>query len=228
MLEVKILEVSVTQMGFAIVLQPPGRKKVVPIFIGPLETYSISSALEDQKSERPMTHDLVKAILVSLEYRVSRVVINNFKNGTFYARLFISNSIDETDVIEVDARPSDSIALAVRFGASIFMDEDVYDKVSVDIDLIKDKAISDDVPDYAANDENLDNELIQTILDEFSEGSMNKSWGLKNETDPASDDYKSKREVLEEMLKVAVKNEKYEDAAKLRDEITRIRKKIEK
>ena len=143
MLEVKILEVSVTQMGFAIVLQPPGKKKVVPIFIGPLETYSISSALENQKSERPMTHDLLKTILVSLNYKVYKVVINNFQNGTFFARLFLTGNTDEKDVIEVDARPSDSIALAVRFGAPIFMDEEVYEKVSVDMDLIKEKKGSD-------------------------------------------------------------------------------------
>ena len=60
MLEVRIVEVSVTRMGFAIVLKPLTRSRVVPIFIGPLETYSISSALDGQESERPLTHDLMK------------------------------------------------------------------------------------------------------------------------------------------------------------------------
>jgi hypothetical protein len=237
MIEVRILEVSITQMGFAIVLQPQGRKKVVPIFIGPLETYSISSALENQKSERPMTHDLIKTIMIALDYKVARVVINNFKNGTFYARLFLTKTTDEADFIEVDARPSDSIALAVRFGAPIFMDDHVFEKVSVDLDLIKEKKINENMQDYISDhenfnddfqNENLDNELIRTILDEFSGAEPDKTWSIKDKGSFLEDDFKSKKDVLEEMLKVAIKKEEYEEAARLRDEINKIRKKIEK
>jgi len=237
MLEVKILEVSVTQMGFAIVLQPPGKKKVVPIFIGPLETYSISSALENQQSERPMTHDLIKTMLIALDFKVVRVVINNFKNGTFYARLFLSRSMDDTDFIEIDARPSDSIALAVRFNSPIFMEEQVFEKVSVDLDLIKEKKINESTSSYPTENDSfredyshdsLDNELIQTILDEFADGGGNKAWRTKDREPSLSDEFKSKKDVLEQMLKAAIAKEAYEEAARIRDEINRIRKKIEK
>lgn len=234
MLEVKILEVSVTQMGFAIVLQPHGEKKVVPIFIGPLETYSISSALEGQKSERPMTHDLIKTILISTDYKVSKVVINNFKNGTFYARLFLLN-LTTKDEIEIDARPSDSISLAVRFGAPIYMDELVYEKVSVDIDLIRDKKRDESVGEFfdpeneglgeAFSDDSIDHELIQSILEDFTESPSSKSRDQQRKSKllpEGNETYKSKEEVLQQMLKTAIKHEKYEEAAKLRDEINKL------
>lgn len=230
MLEIKILEVSVTQMGFAIVLQPPWKKKVVPIFIGPLETYSISSALEGQKNERPMTHDLLKTILVSLNYKINKVLINNFQNGTFFARLFLSGNADEKDEIEVDARPSDSIALAVRFGAPIFIEDEVYEKVAVDMELIKEKKGTDDKAIYSAadnvadefHDETFDNELIQTILEEFNDNSSPKQYSTPKQSRVSQDEFKSKKDVLEEMLKVAVKKEDYEEAAKIRDEIKKV------
>ncbi|MDH4200581.1 MAG: DUF151 domain-containing protein [Spirochaetia bacterium] len=227
MLEIKILEVSVTQMGFAIVLQPPGKKKVVPIFIGPLETYSISSAIEGQKNERPMTHDLIKAILISLDFKIKKVFINSFQNGTFYARLYISANLSDKDEIEVDARPSDSIALAIRFGAPIFIDDEVYDKVAVDMDLIKDKkgdvdeAFSDvhENQEEFQHEENMDNELIQTILEEFNESPSLKPYSPARQSKVVADEFKTKKEVLEHMLEAAVKKEDYEEAAKIRDEI---------
>jgi len=230
MLEVKILEVSVTQMGFAIILQPPGKSKVVPIFIGPLETYSISSAIENQSSERPMTHDLVKTLLVSLEYKVSHVFINNFKNGTFYARLFICKTSGNNDVIEIDARPSDSVALAVRFNAPIYMDEQIFEKVSVDLDLIKEKKLNEVIENLSTeivedfSSDSLDNELIQTILDEFSEGSSVKTWNPRSKEPLFKEEFKDKQDVLEQMLDAALKKEAYEEAARLRDEIIKIRK----
>jgi bifunctional DNase/RNase len=207
MLEVKILEVSVTQMGFAIVLQPMGRSKVVPIFIGPLETYSISSALEGQKSERPMTHDLIKTILVSTNYK-------------------IDNELNHKESVELDARPSDSIAMAIRFSAPIFMDEAVYEKVSVDLELIKDKKIKENKREreneslISEDDENLDHELIQTILDEFADDTP--KWNSKQNEQNDQTSYKSKKEVLEQMLQTAIKKEKYEEAANIRDEIKKI------
>jgi hypothetical protein len=226
MLEVKILEVSVTQMGFAIVLQPMGRSKVVPIFIGPLETYSISSALEGQKSERPMTHDLIKTILVSTNYKIDKVLINDFKKGTFYARLILINELNHKESVELDARPSDSIAMAIRFSAPIFMDEAVYEKVSVDLELIKDKKIKENKREreneslISEDDENLDHELIQTILDEFADDTP--KWNSKQNEQNDQTSYKSKKEVLEQMLQTAIKKEKYEEAANIRDEIKKI------
>lgn len=225
MLEVKIIEVSVTQMGFAIVLKPLTRNRVVPIFVGPLETYSISTALDGQVSERPLTHDLMKTILYNLGYRLEKVLVNNFKGGTFYARIFLDrvDSPGKNTMVEIDSRPSDAIALAVRFGTPIFMSDHVYDKVSVELDVLKEK--KEEIDSASQNyDESMEDsdfleeegkdEFIQTILDEFSGHAEEYQ---KPEGRPAS--YQSKKEVLENMLARAISNEQYEEAAKLRDEL---------
>ncbi|MDH5719339.1 MAG: DUF151 domain-containing protein [Spirochaetia bacterium] len=228
MLEVEIVEVSVTQMGFAIMLKTPNKSGVVPIFIGPLETYSISAALEGQKTERPLTHDLIKNLLEVLRVKIDKIVINDFKGGTFYARLhlFIQKEGGQSEVIDIDTRPSDGIAIALRFKAPIFMEEYVYEQTSVDISLIKDKKITKEDDMITVGDEQLEesadaqaDELIESMLETLKE----KETLFKTEG-KADDIFKSKKEVLEQMLKVAISKERYEEAANIRDEIKNLRK----
>lgn len=99
--------------------------RTVPIVIGPFEAHAIVSALNDDTPPRPMTHDLIRNILTRLGVSIDRVVIDDLWQGTFYAKIYLLHGDDEE--IEVDARPSDAIALALRFRAPIYMAESVLE-----------------------------------------------------------------------------------------------------
>ena len=106
------------------VLKDEATDESLPIWIGILEATAIASELEDIKFSRPMTHDLLKNILVSAGARVGKVEVIDLKENTFYALIHLIQG-DKTQAI--DARPSDAIALALRFGAPIFVEEKVLE-----------------------------------------------------------------------------------------------------
>ncbi|MDY0087666.1 MAG: bifunctional nuclease family protein [Coriobacteriia bacterium] len=103
--------------------------RLVPIWIGQNEATAILLALQDIAPPRPMTHDLLKVVIETLGAEVQRVEITRIEGGTFYASIWLSGPGDF--VHQLDARPSDSIALAVRSGAPIFISEQVLDEVAV-------------------------------------------------------------------------------------------------
>jgi len=98
--------------------------RTVPILIGPFEAHAIVSALNDEAPPRPMTHDLTRNILTRLGVSIDRVVIDDLWQGTFYAKIYLLHGDEE---IEIDSRPSDAIALALRFRAPIYMVESVLE-----------------------------------------------------------------------------------------------------
>jgi bifunctional DNase/RNase len=98
--------------------------RTVPIVIGPFEAHAIVSALNDETPPRPMTHDLTRNILTRLGVSIDRVVIDDLWQGTFYAKIYLLHGDEE---IEIDSRPSDAIALALRFRAPIYMAESVLE-----------------------------------------------------------------------------------------------------
>ena len=103
------------------VLVSDGERKL-PILIGPFEAQAIQLVLESNRPDRPMTHDLIKSVLDRLGAIVDRAVIDDFWNTVYYAKLYLRNRTEE---IEIDARPSDAIAIAIRFGAPIFVAESI-------------------------------------------------------------------------------------------------------
>lgn len=115
-----------------IILRPlddgPGHPRVLPIWIGQPEATSILLAIESVDLPRPLTHDLLKNVVEALDAYIERVEITRVQDGTFYAALIIRA---EERTIAVDARPSDSIALAVRAGAPLFVAEDVMEIAAV-------------------------------------------------------------------------------------------------
>jgi bifunctional DNase/RNase len=105
-----------------IILKTEDDEQAVPIWIGLLEATSIASALQKIKYERPMTHDLFKNFAESLKVSIERVEVSDLRDNTFFARIHF---VSEGRNFDMDARPSDAIALALRFDAPIYVDETV-------------------------------------------------------------------------------------------------------
>ena len=112
-----------------IVLREKNGDRQFPIVIGFLEASSIKMKLSNVEAPRPMTHDLLIATIKSLEGTLEKLVIDKLVNNTFHAKLFISTK--DKKMVTVDSRPSDGVALAVRAGAEIFVDEDVLKKATI-------------------------------------------------------------------------------------------------
>jgi len=108
-----------------IILKSVEGDQAVPIWIGLLEATSIASALRNIKFDRPMTHDLFKNFIDSLEMVVSKVEVCDLKDNTFYARIYFDSKEKSFDM---DARPSDAIAIALRFDAPIYVDDKIFEK----------------------------------------------------------------------------------------------------
>lgn len=126
LIEVQIEGVFAAENGGQIsrfVLVSDGERKL-PILIGPFEAQAIQLVLEGTRPDRPMTHDLIRNMLDRLEATIDRVVIDDFWNTIYYAKLYVRQGTEE---VEIDARPSDAIALAVRFDAPIFVADSILD-----------------------------------------------------------------------------------------------------
>jgi len=113
-----------------ILLKSQKSDHMIPIWIGLFEASSIASILQDINFERPMTHDLFKNILDKLNISVSKVEISDLENNTFFAKIYFTGL--ESSFC-MDARPSDAIAIALRFKASIFVDEKVIEKSAITV-----------------------------------------------------------------------------------------------
>jgi bifunctional DNase/RNase len=126
LLEVKVMGIVVDPKASnpVVVLVDLTGQKALPIWIGVFEAEAISRGLEDVVTLRPMTHDLMKQILDTFQASLTRVVINDIKDNTFYAKLHLN--VEGREII-VDSRPSDAIALAVRVKAPIYISESVIE-----------------------------------------------------------------------------------------------------
>ena len=116
-----------------VILKDLEEKKVIPIWIGLFEASAIATELEKVSFSRPMTHDLVKKMLDVLGVEVQKVIINDLKDNTFFAVIYL---VKNGENITVDSRPSDAIAIALRAGAHILVDEKVIEK-SMNMDFGK-------------------------------------------------------------------------------------------
>ncbi len=108
-----------------IILKSEENEQAIPIWIGLLEATSIASALQNIQYERPMTHDLFKNFTELLDISVAKVEVCDLKENTFYARIYF---VSEDTNFDMDARPSDAIALALRYNAPIFVEDAVMKK----------------------------------------------------------------------------------------------------
>ena len=183
---------SQTQNGaYALILSEIEGERKLPIVIGTNEAQSIAIAIEKEiKPPRPLTHDLFKNFCVRFDIKIKQVIIHKLVDGVFY-----SSVICERDGIEeiIDSRSSDAIALAIRFEAPIYTYENILEKAGV----------------------------VLKVEKEIDEKSLLKELFSDENSEVENSDLKEKTaKELEELLKIAVQNENYESAAKIRDEIS--------
>ena len=128
MIEVELSRIIINERSDqqVIVLQEKNGNRAFPILIGIYEATAIDRGVKEYRTPRPLTHDLVCAILRGLEVQLERIEVCDLRNQTFYAKLVLMRN---GQVIEIDSRPSDAIAIAVQFGARIFVEEKVFDEV---------------------------------------------------------------------------------------------------
>lgn len=131
-LEIIALSHSVTQShSYAVVLGEVNGVRKLPIVIGGFEAQAIAVALENMQPTRPLTHDLLKNLMIAFEVKLTEVLIHRIHEGIFYAKL-ICQSNNET--IEIDSRTSDALALAVRFDTPIYTFENILDTAGLQMD----------------------------------------------------------------------------------------------
>jgi bifunctional DNase/RNase len=136
-----------------VVLKDVGGDSVLPIWVGVYEANSIALEIEKVTTPRPMTHDLIKSVLTSLEAQVRKVVVSELRDDTFFAVIWLERN---GSVISIDSRPSDALALALRVDCPIFVEEDVL-KSSRLASAVNDRVSSDELRKWleGLNDEDL-------------------------------------------------------------------------
>ncbi len=133
LIQVQVIGFSPAQQtgGFVVFLQEDGTRRCLPIVVGVAEAQAISLILNPEPLARPMTYDTFKNILDSLRGVIARVVVTKLEDNTFYADIWVTNATG--DSFHLDARPSDSIAIALKNGAPIYVARDVMRAAGIDV-----------------------------------------------------------------------------------------------
>jgi bifunctional DNase/RNase len=163
MIEVIIdsVRVSLMTQHRLVILKDPNTDRYLPIWIGPFEADAITYELQEMPQQRPFTHDLIKSIIREMGGRVVHILINDLRNDVFYARLVIE--IDGKQ-IDIDSRPSDAIAVAVRVKAPIYVAEHVMDKAGIEPDEDVEKEIAERQADFPEANE-VDEDRLSAFAD---------------------------------------------------------------
>ena len=127
---VESVRVHMLSSQHVVILKESERDRYLPIWIGPSEANAIAMRLQGLSAERPLTHDLMVSVLSALNSSLSRVVVTHVTDGTFHARLYLE--LADGSEAESDSRTSDAIAIAVRTGSTIYVDERVLDEAGVE------------------------------------------------------------------------------------------------
>jgi uncharacterized protein len=192
-LEILGLSSNHSQSGsFTLVMGEIGGSRRLPIVIGMFEAQAIAIEIEKIIPNRPMTHDLFKAFSSNFNFAIDHILISDMREGVFYAKLVCKNT---SKTVEIDARPSDAIAIAVRFDAPIYCVSKVMSEAAIEF-----------------NEEDEKKDLQKQIkTGKPSTASTRSGDSLKDFS----------LDKLNQMLDKAIINEDYEKAARIRDEINR-------
>lgn len=190
-LEILGLSSSQSQSGsFALVLGEVGGNRRLPIIIGMFEAQAIAIEIEKITPNRPMTHDLFKSFAFNFEYEVKEIYISDLKEGVFFAKIVCEQN---GKAVEIDARPSDAIAIGLRFNVAIFTNESILTEAGI--------VLTDE------------EEEINDMKQKASKSGRPQPVAKKMEDLPSDQ--------LNKMLDEALAKEDYERAAKIRDEINK-------
>ncbi|AEL24105.1 bifunctional nuclease family protein [Cyclobacterium marinum] len=196
-LEILGLSSNSTQSGsFTLVLGESEGKRKLPIVIGMFEAQAIAIEIEKIIPNRPMTHDLFKAFSSNFQFTIDHILISDMREGVFYAKVMCQSSYKK---VEIDARPSDAIAIAVRFDAPIYCTNAVMSEAAIE---------------FTEEDEKREQEASG-----ISKTGKRESTGKGKSQEASLKDFSLDK--LNQMLEKAIGNEDYEKAARLRDEINR-------
>ena len=169
---------------YVVLLKSSLDNRALPITVGQFEAQAIAIKLNNLEVPRPLTHDLFKSVLEELKCTLVRVEVCDLRENVFYARLILER---DGKILNVDSRPSDAVALAVRFSTPVFIDEKVMGEAGVEFD-----------------------------------GVMGKKSGETAQGGKGQETADSPMEILKKELARAVADERYEEAAKLRDQIRKV------
>ena len=190
-LEILGLSSSQSQSGsFALVLGEESGYRRLPIIIGMFEAQAIAIEIEKIIPNRPMTHDLFKSFAQYFDFEIEEIIISDLREGVFFAKIMCTDGLKK---IEIDARPSDAIAIGLRFGVNIYTYETILSEAGI--------VLSDFVDEEEAFDEKLPSPVP---------GKKSKDWMKDVNSDQ-----------LRVLLEEALSNEDYEKAAQIRDELNK-------
>lgn len=194
-LEILGLSSSQSQTGsFALVLGETEGNRRLPIIIGMFEAQAIAIEIEKIIPNRPMTHDLFKSFSNSFHFHVDEIIISDLKEGVFFAKIVCTDGLKKTDI---DARPSDAIAIGLRFDSPIYTYENILAEAGI--------VLTDEEEEEKA-------ETKPEVKPKAKKENIKKS----------GEDYKNfSIEKLNDLLKDAIDKEDYEKAAKIRDELSK-------
>ena len=192
LIELKIdsLRVSLTNQQRIVVLKQVDADRFLPIWIGPYEAEAITIALQEIEVSRPQTHDLLNNLITLLGGRITRVIISALKDDIFFGTLMVEK---DGELIEVDSRPSDAIAIAVRAHVPILADPKVMEEASIVPEEVEDTSEEDEetgAEDRAIEDSTRvsfsDDRL--SVFEEYFKTKSDDDSSTDNETDDDSDD----------------------------------------
>ncbi|MDQ3002539.1 MAG: bifunctional nuclease family protein [Fibrobacterota bacterium] len=162
-LETRIDNISVSNLGFIVFLKADRDDRVLPIFIGANEAQSIAMAYNNQVLPRPLTHDLMKNVLGMLDVEVTKVQVTSLAENTFFGRVYFKK--EGIEDMDIDARPSDAIALALRYKAPIFVHKDVYESASIVVKETGESEGGEPAKDFEASEPETHIDQVERLKD---------------------------------------------------------------
>ncbi|NCN04013.1 MAG: bifunctional nuclease family protein [Spirochaetales bacterium] len=218
LVEVEVWTLAKTDRGNAVLLRPLEANRVVPIFIGQLEAQSILIGMGKVPIPRPLTHDLLLSSFDKLNVIIDRVEITDMQDGIYYAQIASRQGMKK---FVFDSRPSDAISLAVRVGCPVYLAEFIIDETSIPEAMVSPAPeVSPEELEEALEDELSGDEQAGSPGDEMVDEELDtETSGSTDEADKPGNALQNMLARLEAKLDIAVSQENYEDAARIRDQI---------
>ena len=162
MVEMTIDSIRVSLMNYqrVVILKEKLARRYLPIWIGPAEADAIAVKLQGVTVPRPLTHDLLSSVIGSLGATIDSIIVSDLKSDTFYAKIILNIDGEQ---IEIDSRPSDALALAVRADVPIYADEAVLDKAGILLDEETGKPVLEETEEVDAKDKKVSEEEMRKM-----------------------------------------------------------------